>query len=124
MPLTWRDDRIAATAGEDLTDKEYHAGTLDANGDIVTAAAGTGLGVIIGNPRLGGDATLQVNNASRVVVGGPVSILDKLVVGADARYVVATAAGGEEIQGVALSETTNPQVGSMVTLLIAPNGVS
>lgn len=92
MAVYWEGNKIAAPAGADLSTKEYHAGTLNANGEVVLAAAGgaDALGVLKGHPKLGDTGTIQHSEVSQGCIGAAVARLARLAPRADGRLITAT----------------------------------
>lgn len=92
MAVTWNGNRVAAPAGADLSMKDFHAGTLNANGEAVLAAAGgaDALGILRGNPKMKDTATIQHQEVAQGCIGAAVTRLQRLAPRADGRLIPAT----------------------------------
>lgn len=92
MAVAWRGkDRIAAPAAVDLSQKEFHIGTINADGTFGLATTPDAAdGVLIDNPLAGETATLQIGDVVQVYAGGAVSVRDLVAPNASAQGITAT----------------------------------
>lgn len=86
-------------AGADLTNQQFRAMAMNANGQAVVAgAAAQSIGVLQNNPPNGGAATVRQNGATKMVVGG-VAIAINARIGVDAAGAARAAAAGDAVIG-------------------------
>lgn len=116
MAVTWFGNRFAGPAGADLSQKDFHAVTLNSNGEVVLAAAGgaDAYGVLRGNPKLKDTATVQHGEVSQACIGAAVARNARLAPRADGRLITAVT-GNRSIYRAMEPGTVD---GQLVTVLI------
>ncbi|WP_064444439.1 DUF2190 family protein [Rhodococcus sp. YH3-3] len=100
-------DRYTAVAGADLTGKRYHIAKLDANGEVVLAAAATDniLGVLDNEVKKGGVAEVVLANGQgtfKVKAANAVIAKDAFITTDASGKAVATTTAGNRVIGRAV----------------------
>lgn len=102
MAVTWNGNRFAAPAGADLSMKAHHAVALNANGEVVLAAAGGAdmEGILRDNPKLGDTASVQHQEIIQAVGGAAFGRGVRLAPRADGRLILAVAGNRSKIKSL------------------------
>lgn len=116
MAVYHEGNKIAGPAGEDLRQREYHAGRVSNDGETImlATAPGTDQGVLKGHPNTNDTATLQHSEVSQVCIGAAVAAGGWLAPNGSGRYVPAAAGAFSRVQAINAGSAD----GQLVTALV------
>lgn len=111
---------ITLPAAADLSANQFFFVTLNSSGQaaLATSLGERVIGVNQDDPLSGEGALVRVEGITKVVLGGTVTVDDRLTTDADAKAV--TAAGSENVAGTALSDGVTGDIIPMLVRDIGP----